>query len=116
MPKGETIEVNADFRRMWGDGVPTREMAKRLGVSYPSVNRAALRAGLPSRATRDKPRSGHATDAEILDWIERRKNGERPDTINPERYHAVRGATDRVLKADIEESGEPESLVRAAYW
>ena len=31
-------------------------------------------------------------------------------------YSAVRVATNRILDADLRESGEPAEVVRAAYW
>ena len=56
----------------------------------------------------------------IIEWIRDRRAGVSTQKI-ADRYDdvaaaAVRVATDRVLKADIAESGERESIVRGAYW
>lgn len=44
-----TIQVDDTFRKLWESGTPTSAMAEKYGVEFRSINRAAKRAGLPSR-------------------------------------------------------------------
>lgn len=46
---------DAAFRRMWGNGLSNSAIADRLGVSRPTVRRAAVRLALPP-----KPAAGAA--------------------------------------------------------
>lgn len=50
MRRGQRID-EARLRELWATGMPTKEIAHRLGCIYASVNRAANRLGLPKRMT-----------------------------------------------------------------
>lgn len=58
-------------------------------------------------------------DERLLEWLRLRSLGHSPrqiaDALGTTR-NAVLGATRRVLVRDIEQSGEPEGVVRAGYW
>lgn len=112
------ITVDARFRAMWAEGVPSREMAERLGCTYPTINRLAKRAGLPPRGTKGKP-PGRREDEEILHWLALRAMGAGFRQIAADVGRAeqtVCDACQAVRSADLAESGEPERAVAAEYW
>ena len=60
-----------------------------------------------------------ADDERLLDALRLRTEGVAPREIavlHKTTRDAVMGATRRVLVADLEQSGAPESTVRAGYW
>lgn len=64
-------------------------------------------------------RAPQVSDATLLDWIRRRVAGETAQQIARRAgvtQERVRVVTNRVRDADLAESGEPERVVRAAYW
>lgn len=48
---GQLID-RATLRKLWCEGVPSKDIAARLGCSYPTVNRIAEDMGLPKRKAR----------------------------------------------------------------
>lgn len=63
--------------------------------------------------------SPRSDDERLLLMVELRRQGCALSEIGPlfdMTGHAVRVATDRVLKADIRESGEPSTVVVRGYW
>ena len=58
-------------------------------------------------------------DDEVLAWVQLRSAGWSLSRI-ARAYHTTSGpvqvATDKVMKADLAESGEPRHEVRARYW
>lgn len=112
------IVVDDRFRKQWAEGVSSRDMAERLGCSYPTINRLAKRAGLPPRGRRDPP-PGRSEDEAVLDWLALRSMGAGFREIARHVGRAeqtVHDACRAVRSADLAESGEPAAAVAAGYW
>lgn len=65
------------------------------------------------------PANTRADDERVLAWLRMRGLGFTPREIadvSGTTRNAVLGATRRVLMEDLQQSGEPESAVRAGYW
>lgn len=118
------VIVDAKFRAMWAGGAPSKKMAERYGCKYPAINSAAKAAGLASRSgavVRSAKGGGgqmpsRADDCVLLDMVRRRSAGEHPREIAPDRFDRCAEVTNSVRREDIRLSGEPEAMVRGAYW
>jgi len=64
-------------------------------------------------------RPGRSDDEQLLCWLAARHAGARAAEIGRQAGttgQRVATATNRVLQADLGESGEPEAVVLAGYW
>jgi hypothetical protein len=112
------LTVDDRFRQMWADGVPSKDIAAFYGVKYPSVNTAAIKAGLQSRSNRlggGKAQS-RSDDRILLRMIKQRCKGKSAADIDKKRPAWVLSVTNAVRADDFRQSGEPEGAMRECYW
>ncbi len=112
------IVVDATFRKLWADGVPSVEIARRYGCKSPAVNRVAKRAGLPPRGGKAKV-PGRDEDEAVLSWLAMVRDGLGWEDIAVgagKTGQTVMTACLAVRAADLAESGEPERAVARGYW
>lgn len=108
------------LREMAAAGMNRKQIAAEMGVSYTAVLQAAVRFGVPfedGRAERMRVKSRSA-DEKALAILSLNATGMARRDVAAKlgtTIGAVNGTIDRVMRADLDESGEPRAVVLAGY-
>lgn len=111
------------LQALWKDGISSKEIAQRFGVTPRAVNNVAKSLGLPARpkgfAAGTKTYRSAGRDTIIAKATTLRSEGLPINEIGEQlgvSAASLAVETRQVMKADLDESGEDPAVVRAAYW
>jgi hypothetical protein len=125
MPNSKITAI-PKFRKMWSDGVSSKEIGRHFGCLHPAVNRLAKSLELPPRkrgnlktALEPMVEPTRAADEVILMWVYWRSlkiSAPRIARSEGTYLQVVSDATNAVRDADMRYGDEGRQTVKRSYW